>query len=269
MIDSRQISTSLADMHLRLNAIRPRPAQEARLPCATAFVRPGEDNAFPSSAGNRLLVYDPVSADLVETVRAGAAIFARAGVTHWFIEIGAGVQAAQVVAVMNDVGARVWPHVRYPVLARTPGDVPAVKTSLEVRRIEAAAARAHATEVDAIWDKPGASAALISAAERPGYEPVLALDGGRAVAMGILIHSGVEAGTAYLASGGTHPDFRNRGGQSAIIAERVRIAKQLGCGMCVSETVLTVETSTSNLLKAGFARVFDWLVLEVGTPAST
>jgi hypothetical protein len=268
-LDPRAICTSLADLHARLNTIRPRPAQERFLPGATIFMRPGEDNPFPSSAANRVMLYDPAAAPLDETARAARDILNQHAVHHWFLEIGPGAIAADIENVREMLHARVWPHVRYPALVRIPADVPRPPTTLTIRRATPEDATAHAAEIDAIWSKPGSSTAAIAAAKTPGYHPVLGFAGDRAVALGILIESSKPGGPAYLASGGTHPEFRGRGGQSAIIAERVRIAHEIGCTLCISETVLTDPTSTKNLLRAGFNFVFEWVVLEIGSPKET
>src|SRR5205085_664579 len=113
-------------------------------------------------------------------------------------------------------------------------------------------AKRHAAEIDAIWDKPGASTGAVAGADRPGYAAVVGFCEGRAVAMGMLL---VANGAGYLCGGGTAAEYRGRGGQSAIIAERVRIAREMGCRVCVSETVSAVMTSQNNLERAGFGVV--------------
>ncbi len=264
-IDAREISRSLGEMHSLLYSLRAKRPREVRMEGARAYLRPGEDSAFPSSSSNKLQVFDLAGVDVVETVLAGKHAFEEAGIGHWFVELGAGATAEMVRELMREFGARPRTQVRYPVLARVPEPAPSAQTSLEIVRPTMEAVRAHEAEIEAIWEKPGAATSMLSAMERPAnFAPVLGMCDGRAVAMGMLVIGDKAGGVSYLSAGGTHPDFRGRGGQTAIIAERLRIAAERGRSVCVSETVLTVETSTSNLLKAGFRIVYEWAVLEIG-----
>lgn len=255
-----------------LHTLREPPLRVVELPGASIRALPGTDSAFASATKNRATIYDPCAADLTETLRAAREMYADAGVPHWFAEIGPGASGEQIAAAMNVVGARAVPYVRYPVLARVPGEMDAVKTSLAVRRVSAEEARAHEAELDAIWGKPGSAAQTMRAVGREGFAVVVAFDGTKAVGMGMLIapnragvtESEVRGGIGYLAAGGTRTEWRGRGGQSAIIAERVRIAREWGCDVCVSETVSAVMTSENNLRRAGFGVVFEWVMVEVG-----
>lgn len=273
----REIAGLLRGAHAMLHGLRDVPLRVVELPGASVRALPETDSPFASATKNRVTVYDPCAADLVETLRAAREVYTEAGVAHWFAEIGPGATREQIAAAMGAVGARVVPYVRYPVLARVPGEMDAVRTSLEFRRVSADEARAHEAELDAIWGKAGAAAPTMRAVGREGYAVVVAFDGARAVGMGMLIAPGRLAGTArgekcggigYLSAGGTIAECRGRGGQSAIIAERVRIAREWGCNVCVSETVSAVMTSENNLRRAGFGVVFEWVMVEVGEASS-
>ncbi len=274
MIGPREIAGMLAGAHAMLNAVRPVPIRVVELAGARVGVLPGMDSPFASATKNRVTVYDPCAADLVETLRAARDLYAEAGVTHWFAEIGPGATGAQIGAAMKAVGARVVPHVRYPVLAREPGPVTPRSSAIEVRRASVADVRTHAAEIDAIWGRPGSGAATQNAVGREGYAVVLGFAEGRVAGMGMLIApgraggSGRARGIGYLSSGGTAEGYRGRGCQSAIIAERVRIADEWGCEVCVSETVSAVMTSENNLRRAGFESVFEWVMVEVGEASS-
>ncbi len=263
MFEARDIALALPELHAKLNAVRPRPIRVEEFPGARVGVLPGQDSPFASATKNRVTVYDPGAADLAETLRAAREVYVEAGVPHWFAEIGPGATVGQIAGAAMEVGARGVPYVRYPVLVREPGRIAPRDTTLEIRRVNSDEARSHQAELDAIWDRPGGSAAVVNAANREGYAVVLGLCDGRAVAMGMVIAG--AGGAAYLCSGGTHKDYRGRGGQSAIIAERVRIAGEMGCRVCISETVSAVMTSENNLRSAGFELAFEWTMLEVGT----
>jgi ribosomal protein S18 acetylase RimI-like enzyme len=269
MLDARWVSLRLAEAHSLLYSLRVKRPREVRLERAIAYLRPGEDTAFPSASSNKLQVFDPAGVggvDVVETVRAGKRAFDEAGIGHWFVELGAGVTVEMVKRVCAEFGARPRVQVRYPVLAREAGGVVAeARTSLEVVRATEELVRRHAGEIDAVWEKPGAAGSMINAMMRPReFAGVLGMCDGRVVATGLVVMPEEVGGIAYFSAGGTHAEFRGRGGQSALIAERVRIAAERGRSVCVSETVMTVMTSTNNLLRAGFAPVFEWVVVEVG-----
>jgi hypothetical protein len=88
---------------------------------------------------------------------------------------------------------------------------------------------------------------------RPGWRQYLAYEGEEPVACGALY---VRDSVGWLGFDGTFKSQRRRGAQSAIIAQRIRDAADLGC------TLLTVETledlpewsnpSYRNMLRAGF-----------------
>ena len=261
MTEARDIARALPDVHAMLNAVRIAPIRVERLAGAGVGVQPGVDSAFASSCKNRVTVYDPGAADLCETLRAAREIYTRAGVGHWFAEIGPGASDEQVASGFAAIGARVVPWVRYPVLAREPVETPALKTAMEVRRVSSAEAKRRVAEIDAIWGRPLNGGPAVTAADLPGYAVVLGFCEGKAVSMGMLL---VANGAGYLCAGGTAAECRGRGGQSAVIAERVRIAREMGCRVCISETVSAVMTSQRNLERAGFGVAFEWVMGEVG-----
>lgn len=260
MIEERPACLALVQVHALLNGVRPQPALTVELRGARVQMRPGIDVGYPSTSANRLMVYDPGAADLMGAVERARGEFAAAGVTHWFAKFGPGVGVAEVMAVLGKFGGRVWPDVRYPVLGRMAAPVGRAATTLEVRRADAAEISQREGELATFCDESGART-LCKAAEREDVVVVLGLADGQAVSTGILAVCGA---TGYLCFGMTHPQFRGRGGQSAIIAERVSIAQERGCAMCLSETVSFLSTSLGNLRRAGFESVFEWTVLEFG-----
>lgn len=264
------IALLLPAAHAMLNSIRAAPIDILELPGARVGILPGDDSPFASATKNRATIYDPTAADLIATLRRARDAYTRARVTHWFAEIAPGSSPAAIAEACAQVSARPVPFVRYPVLARSPGILPPPPTILTSRRASPDEIRRHAPDIDAIWGKPGASAAALNAAGRAGFAVVLARAGDAAVAMGILIAParavGGTGGLGYLSSGGTAPAHRRHGAQSALIAERLRIAAEWGCAVCVSEAVVAGDsTSAANLQRAGFHACFDWTMLEIGT----
>lgn len=88
---------------------------------------------------------------------------------------------------------------------------------------------------------------------RSGWHTFAVREAGTVVAMGTLRTAG-EVGSLF--AGCTMPDARGRGAQSALIAARVRVAREAGCRTLIVETFDeppgTHNSSYQNLLRAGF-----------------
>ncbi|WP_127504719.1 GNAT family N-acetyltransferase [Actinoplanes solisilvae] len=92
----------------------------------------------------------------------------------------------------------------------------------------------------------------------PDFRPFAAWDGDKMVAGANLFLYGESAS---LNSGATLESHRNRGAQSALLAERTRVAAEAGCRWVVSETGTPDEgesnPSLNNMLRLGFTRLYD------------
>lgn len=120
-------------------------------------------------------------------------------------------------------------------LARTAdGPLPLAHTSLRVRLAEQHDARALGAVLAQAFDIPPEHHALFGAlVGRPRWNVYVAVDGAFVAAAGLLY---VERDVGYLAGGATHPSYRCRGAQLALMSARVRRALELGCRLVVSET---------------------------------
>ena len=139
------------------------------------------------------------------------------------------------------------------------GSLPDARTDLRIAPLETghaatfgrleAAAFGHPPEVVA-WN-----AAMVG---RPGWTFCGAFAGDALVAAGALRVQGPAAWFGYAA---TDPAHRGRGGQSAIIAARLRAARAAGCRWCVVETAADTpekpNPSTHNLRRLGFADAYE------------
>src|SRR5690606_33180279 len=86
----------------------------------------------------------------------------------------------------------------------------------------------------AAFDLPLEGAEIFaSVVDRPRWHTFVACDGDEIASAGLLY---VEDEIGYLAGGATRPRHRQRGGQGAVMAARVRRALELGCRVVVSET---------------------------------
>jgi GNAT superfamily N-acetyltransferase len=93
---------------------------------------------------------------------------------------------------------------------------------------------------------------------RPRWTCFLAFADNTPAAAGTLF---VSQGVGWLSFASTLPEFRRRGAQTALLAERIRAAAQLGCSMVVGETGAFEEgresNSYRNIVRAGFEPVYD------------
>jgi GNAT superfamily N-acetyltransferase len=88
----------------------------------------------------------------------------------------------------------------------------------------------------------------------PGVHHFMAFEGERPVASAVL-YAFEELG--YLGMALTAEPFRRRGAQSALIAQRIKKAVEVGCKIVVSETLSIAKHSLGNLQKAGFEVAYE------------
>jgi len=138
-------------------------------------------------------------------------------------------------------------------LMREPGPVPTRATSLQVRAAQAEDTNAIADlAVQAHQLHPSAHAAVVSTILRPGWHVYVACDGDEIVSTGALM---VRGNIGYLWLAATRPSHRGRGGQTAIVEKRLRVAFALGCRYVFCETGVAIagepNPSHDNLVRLG------------------
>jgi GNAT superfamily N-acetyltransferase len=106
------------------------------------------------------------------------------------------------------------------------------------------------------YELPEAVEPHVAEARHKGWLCFLAYDGDDpAGAAGMFVAEGV----AYLGFAATLPEHRGKGAQSALLAERIRRAPDLGCDLVLTETGELHEgrpsASYRNLLRVGFEEV--------------
>lgn len=108
---------------------------------------------------------------------------------------------------------------------------------------------------------------------RPGWHPFAVREGGAIIAVATLR---VQRHLGSLFAGCTLPDARGRGAQSALIAARVRAARDAGCRFLVVETfdepAGTHNSSYHNLVRAGFSQRYsrpNWVWRNPGAIAAS
>jgi GNAT superfamily N-acetyltransferase len=134
--------------------------------------------------------------------------------------------------------------------------VPETATSLRLVRVGRDEATAFGEIVATGYGLPEAVVPWAASAHRKGWDCWVALDGDLpAAAAGVFIAEGV----GYLGFAATLPEHRGRGGQNALLAARIRHARESGCDVVVTETGERRDDRPSNsyrnIVRAGFEEV--------------
>ncbi len=219
---------------------------------------PAKDGIVACSAGdpsiliNRTLglgTEDPVSADSIEAVRA---IYASNNIRNYFIHIYDDTLTTGARELLNHekfVKKRGWMKFR----TNNPGKREAA-TTLRVERIGIAKCKDFGIIVCGAFGMLDQSIPLLAGlANDERWKLFASYDGDRPAGAGTLF---VDGNVGWLEWGATHPDFRQRGSQAAIMAARLTLASELGCKHVFTETGEEVkgdpQHSYKNILKAGF-----------------
>ncbi|MCP4300145.1 MAG: GNAT family N-acetyltransferase [Gammaproteobacteria bacterium] len=141
---------------------------------------------------------------------------------------------------------------------RASEELPAVRSDFQVRRVGPERAGDFAALAGPAFGlRPSSNAALAAIVEAPGHHAFMSFVGTRVAGTGVVF---IDNGIAVLDWGATHPDFRRRGGQTAILAARVQFALEMGCKRIYTMTGEAVpgdpQHSYSNIQKAGFSEVY-------------
>ncbi|MDX3772344.1 MULTISPECIES: N-acetyltransferase [unclassified Streptomyces] len=143
--------------------------------------------------------------------------------------------------------------------------ISALDPSLHVAKIEPHHAYEWATVMMAAFGMSGTGMIDVAAScvGRPAWQQYGVWEGERIVAVGSLF---VNGDCANMFGGGTLPDSRGRGAQSALLTIRARAALAEGCRWLVAETGAEGpgehNTSLHNMRRAGFEPMYDrvtWL----------
>lgn len=182
-----------------------------------------------------------------------AALYRAAGVTKFFIHLTPDARPAGLAAALEAEGLvrrRAW--VKF--LRAMDEPPPETGSSLEVREIGPEHATDFARIAARAFNMAEESEPMIAGlAGRPGWHLFMSFDGDRPAGTGALF---LRDGMGWCDWGATHPDFRRRGGQGAVLAARIARAADLGCRLMATTTGKAVEGdpqhSYSNIERAGF-----------------
>ena len=213
---------------------------------------PERQSDYPSTNQNRAqflgCAHEPEAADLDEI----AARFRAADVSKWFLWFSPCPNEEKIRAWIARSGLHPFRGTGYPTLVHTGRKLPRHDTQLRVGKVGKEALTDVREDLRAIY---GAAVDLyLDSCGKPGFRRYLAFDGQRPVSAGVLY---VDEAVAYLMLAATRETGRSRGGQSALIVERVNRALDLGCEYIFAETLYMLKTSLANLLRKGFEIVYD------------
>lgn len=149
-----------------------------------------------------------------------------------FVQVSPAAQPHDLAAWLSIRGLPVYN--RWAKLTRGVAPPPPTPTDLRIERAGPEHATVFGELLAPAFDWPAPMARLLARLlHQPGWRGYLAFDGKVPVAAAGL-H--VAGSLGYLGPAATHPAYRRRGAQRALIACRIREAAALGCTLLVTET---------------------------------
>ena len=219
----------------------------------------------PSILMNRVLGLglhsQPTAGQLDEIKR----IYADAGIARFFLHVIPQLLRPESQRLLGDCGFKRYRG--WMKFKRGDANVEPVDTDLEVRRIGPHEAAGFAGIAAPAFDMTPASQPVIAAlANDPDWHLFMSFDDSRPAGTGAIYIKGSLAYTDWAA---THPDFRRRGSQTAILNARISDALSAGCTTIVTMTGEAVpgdpQHSYSNILKRGFSEAYlreNWIPVD-------
>ena len=210
----------------------------------------------PSILVNRVLGLGSTGTPTLEQLADILALYRDAGVERFFLHVVPEVLGPERAELLTAAGYR--RHRGWMKFARGPGNIREANTDLNVRRIGSEEATDFAEIVAPAFDMtPACHPALAALIDDPDWRLYMSFAGERAAGTGALY---MRDGFGYLDWASTHPDFRRRGGQTAILRARLNDAFESGCDTVVTMTGEAVpddpQHSYSNILRAGFSEAY-------------
>ena len=179
-----------------------------------------------------------------------------AGVARYFVHVHPKAQPDNLEQWLREFDlqqARGW--VKFKRGREAP---PPSKTDLQIRRATDGDREAFGRMLADAFDLGNLAAPWIGQLiNRPGWYNYMSFDDGTAAGTGSMF---VKDGVAWMDWAATDPRFRRRGSQSAILAQRISDALDLGCHLLATATGEEVpgdpQHSYHNILRKGFEPVY-------------
>lgn len=216
-------------------------------------------SAHPNILVNRIIglgLGQPAKRQIVEEI---VARYAEAGIGHYFLHVDPAARPVWLADWLERAGLRRY-HRGWAKFVRGPEPAPVSRSDLEIRRIGPEHGQKHADafghiaatgfEVDQAW-----APAIAGVVGRPGYHIYLSFDPGTGMPAGCGAMR-IDDRVAWFDWAATLPEFRRRGSQSAIMAQRIQDALDAGCELMATSTGEAVtgdpQHSYRNIERAGF-----------------
>ena len=210
----------------------------------------------PSILLNRVLGLGSKQAPSEDQLRAIRELYDAAGVERFFLHVVPAWKREDTNSLLESTGYRKYRG--WMKFVRGQGEVRTAKTDLEVRPVGPEYGEAFASIAAPAFDLLEVShpvVALLPSVQ--GQMTFMSFDGDRPAGTGAVF---IDDTTAVLDWGATHPDFRRRGGQTAVLGRRIRYALDLCCDTICTATGEAVpgdpQHSYRNILKNGFEEAY-------------
>ena len=214
------------------------------------------DRSEPSILVNRVLGLGSRFAPTVDQLIEIRSLYADAGVGRFFLHVIPEALGPDRAELLTRAGYR--KHRGWMKFTRGDGPIRDTDTGLVVRKIGRDDANDFASISGNAFDFGAAFQPAIAALDdAPGWHLYMSFDDDTPAGTGGLF---MQDGLGYLDFGATHPDFRRRGSQTAVLAARIREALDAGCHTIVTMTGEAVpgdeQHSYRNIERAGFSAVY-------------
>jgi hypothetical protein len=154
------------------------------------------------------------------------------GIHHWAVQVSPIVHVPDLPGWLEARGLQ--PTNRWACFYRHTAAPAQVNTDFRVKRVGVDEAEIFATTWAEAFEVSSLLAPwLVALIGRPDWQHYLAYEQDTPIAIGSLY---IKDGVGWLGLAGTIPGYRKRGGQSALIAERIRGGLESGCQWFVVQT---------------------------------
>ncbi len=213
---------------------------------------PGRQSDYPSTNHNQAKFLGSEQEPRNDELDEIAVRFGAADVSKWFLWLSPCPYEERIRSWITRTGLSRFQGTGYPTLIYTGDKLPKHDTTLLVRQVEKGTLSGYRDDLLAFYGE--FSKLYLDTCGKPGFHHYVALDGQRPVSAAVLY---VKEAAALLMLAGTAEGHRSRGGQSALIVERVNKALDLGCERIFTETLYMLKTSLGNLRRKGFEIVYE------------
>jgi len=183
-------------------------------------------------------------------------VYEDAGVSRFFLHIVSERKSEDTDATLLEAGYEKYRG--WMKFTRGAGEVRGATSDLDVRPVGPEYGDAFAAIAAPAFDMLPVSepvVALLPAVD--GQYALMSFEGDKPAGTGVIF---IDGSVGQLDWGTTHPDFRRRGGQTAVLSKRIRFALANGCTTISTMTGEAVpgdpQHSYGNILKSGFEEAY-------------